>query len=190
MAGKLKRANELATLANKIDPGNIFIFIDQGVIYMQEGKMLQAQAMFKKAVDVMDVPIFNYLLGWSYYHNGQLKESIKHFETARLTDSIDIAIHIAYLSNIYYQLNQVELSEKHRNELLARQSNGEETINMPMAILSAVQGTKEETLEYLELAFEQREPNMSYLMNVDPLFTPLHEEPRFIAIRKKMGYYD
>jgi len=35
----------------------------------------------------------------------------------------------------------MEWSEKYRTELLERQKSGEETINMPLAIISAVQGT-------------------------------------------------
>ncbi|MDX1479733.1 MAG: tetratricopeptide repeat protein, partial [Saprospiraceae bacterium] len=189
IAGMLAQAKEIANLASEIDPGNVFIYHDQGIIYMQEGKMLQAQAMFQKAVDQYNIPILNFFLGWGLYHNGQYAEAIPHFEIARVNDTLEAPIHLAYLSNAYFHLGNESLSAQFRERVVQRYQNTSEGMDMPMAIISAAQGSKDETLTHLEQAFANREPMMTYLLNIDPIYWPLHDEPRFRRIREQMGYY-
>ncbi len=182
LAGNLKRAKELASLASRIDPGNLFLFHDQGIIYMQEGKMVEARAMFQKALDIMDIPIFNFLVGWSLYHNKNYESSIAYFEQSRLNDTLEVGVHLAYLSNAHYKLGQSEKSNTYRSQLMDRVKNGDKSLNMAMAIIAGEQGTKEETLSHLEKAYSIKEPMMTYLLSLDPLFKPLKTDPRYMSI--------
>ncbi len=188
IAGKIDKAKKIANLATKVDPGNLFIYHDQGVIYMQEGKMLQAQSWFQKAVDIANLPVLNFFLAWSFYHNQQYEESISHFENYRINDTLNVSIHLAYLSNVYYHLNQSQKSEEYLNQLLGRYKNEREALNMPLAIIAAAQGSDDETLTYLEKSLYNKEPMITYLINLDPSFRHLYDNPRFKEIRRKMEY--
>ena len=59
--------------------------------------MDSAQAMYKLAVEIMDIPVFNFLLGWSYYHDDQFVEALVHLEKAYNYDKNPITSSVAYL---------------------------------------------------------------------------------------------
>ena len=48
-------------------------------------------------------------------------------------------------------------------------------------------GNKEKALDYLEKAFEEHDNNMPYI-STDPIFDYMRDDPRFIALIKKMNY--
>ena len=45
-------------------------------------------------------------------------------------------------------------------------------------------------LDYLELAFNREEFNLILMTGIDPVFKILHEEPRYIEIRRKMQAFE
>jgi len=47
-------------------------------------------------------------------------------------------------------------------------------------------GRKEEAIQYLQQAFQQRDPMLIHLQH-EPNLDPLHSDPRYWAIVKKMG---
>ena len=55
-----------------------------------------------------------------------------------------------------------------------------------VAAVYAGLGNKEQALDWLDLAYEDRSTWMNGI-GVDPLFTSLHKERRYVAILKKMG---
>ncbi|MBT8113511.1 MAG: hypothetical protein KJO47_07510 [Gammaproteobacteria bacterium] len=188
--GDYTNANKLAKLGRKVDPGNVFIYWDQANIYMQEGKMKEAQALYQEAIDVLDHPFFVFSLGWSYYHDNNFTVALKHLQRAHDMLETSIGQNTAYLSNVYYKLGNIAESDKYKKELLDRINEGEYHLYLPMAMISAARNEKEETIRWLEKAFKERESTLAYMMNVDPIFKPYYEEPEFINIRKEMQYYD
>ncbi len=55
-----------------------------------------------------------------------------------------------------------------------------------MAYLYLVLGRRAEALTCLEKSYEQRSSDM-VVLTVDPVFDSLHQDPRFLALQKKMG---
>jgi TolB-like protein/Flp pilus assembly protein TadD len=55
-----------------------------------------------------------------------------------------------------------------------------------MAFLYLALGRRAEALTYLEKSYQQHSSDM-VVLTVDPVFDSLHQEPRFLALRKKMG---
>jgi eukaryotic-like serine/threonine-protein kinase len=55
-----------------------------------------------------------------------------------------------------------------------------------IATLYTRAGMVEPALDYLERAFEARDPNMPYI-SIDPIFDPLRREPRFRALMDRLG---
>ena len=188
--GEIEKAKEYVKLSRSVDPENIFIHFDEGLIYLVEGEIKKAQALFKKAVDVSDVPLFNFFYGWSFYHNDELDESIKILERAYHLDKEPIALTVAYLSNAHYKVGNQTESERYRLELKERHAQGEHHISLSLAMVELGRNNKEEALGYLEESILNRDSGSGYLINIDPIFKSLYNEPRFIEIRKKLQYYE
>ena len=48
-------------------------------------------------------------------------------------------------------------------------------------------GMTDKALEWLEKGYEQRDPQMTFL-NIEPKWSNLRNEPRFVELRKRMGF--
>ena len=55
-----------------------------------------------------------------------------------------------------------------------------------MARLCAQLGEKEQAFEYLNKAFEKRQGQM-VMLNVEPAFDPLRDDPRFAELVRRVG---
>ncbi len=188
--GELQKAKKYANLGREIDPGNVFIWWDRANIHMVEGQIQKAQALYEEAIQVVDIPFFQFFVGWSYYHDNQFAEALKYFEKAFETDEVPFNWNVAYLSNSHFKHGNIVESERYRQELEKRMASGDHQVNLAMAIVAAAQTNIDETLTWLEKAQEKSEYGIAYMINVDPIFKPLYEEPRFVEMRRKMQYYD
>jgi hypothetical protein len=54
------------------------------------------------------------------------------------------------------------------------------------AVVHAGLGQRDEALRYLERAYEERSTVLAYLM-IDPRFAPLRDDPRFLALARRLG---
>jgi len=188
--GDYERAQQLTELGRKVDPENVFLFYDQGTIHLVKGEMVKAQEAFKGAVRLMDIEGFNFWLGISYYHNFQFEEALKYFDIAYKQNDVSMSMNVAYLSNTLFKLGELEKSELFRSELEQRLKNGEFNMNLAMAILSTLKNESYETLSWLEKSQENMESTFASTVNLDPIFKPYWNEPRFKEIRKKMQFYE
>jgi len=190
VTGEIDKAKEYVKLSRSVDPENIFIHFDEGLIYMAEGEMKKAQTLFKKGFDISPVPIFDFFHGLSYYHHNEFDEAIKILEKAYSKDKLPLAFIVAYLSMAQHKIGNLAESEKYRLELEKRHALGEHNINLSLAMIELGRNDNSEALNYLEKSLENRDSEFAYMINVDPIFKPLYKEPRFIEIRKKIHYYE
>jgi len=189
--GDIERAKEVANIARVVDPGNVFIFWDQANLHMMEGEFKKAQALYEEAVQSADIPYFNFFLGWSYYHDNQYSKALEYFEKVfQSVDVVPIYMNVAYMSNSFFKLGNKVKSEEFRLELKRRMDSGSKDTNLAMAMIAAAQSNNDETLFWLEKAQRNLDTGFAYMVNVDPIFKQILEEPRFIEMRRKMQYYD
>jgi len=99
-------------------------------------------------------------------------------------------MNVAYLSNAHFMLSNKVESERYLQVLKRRMESGDHHVNLAMAMISAAQSDVDETLSWLEKSQEKRENTFAYMVNVDPIFKPILENPRFVEMRRKMQYYD
>jgi len=187
--GEIERAKSLAILGAKVDPGNVFISFDRALIGMLEGRMKEAQSLLETTVEIVDIPFFNFYLGWSYYHDNQYEKALAAFKKTYEFDDWSIAFNVAYLSNTYLKIGNQQQSEEYLKELLDREQSGEKHVNLSLAMIYAARNDADKTLEYLEIAYSNREYAFAYMINTDLIFRPYYEEPRFIELRKKVQFY-
>jgi adenylate cyclase len=185
---KLEKAKDLAVLARTIDPWNVFIYWDEGNIHMIQGEFKKAQALYEESLNVLDVPLFQFFVGLSYYHDNQFNEALEFFEKA--SAAIGFHMSYAYLSNTHFKLGNIQKSEQYRQELERRMASGNLNVYLALAQVAAAQSNIDETLTWLEKAQENSSATFAYMANVDPIFLPLVDEPRFIEIRRKMQYFE
>jgi adenylate cyclase len=72
-------------------------------------------------------------------------------------------------------------------ELLIERSKTTFVTPWQIGTIYARAGMGEETLDWLEKAYDAHDPNMPYI-NIDPIFDYLRKEPRFQALIKKMNF--
>ena len=69
---------------------------------------------------------------------------------------------------------------------LKRKATKEYVSPFYLAEVASRAGQKEEAIQYLQQAFQQRDPMLIHLQH-EPNLDPLHSDPRYWAIVKKMG---
>ncbi len=187
--GEFIQARELAKVARDVDPGNVFIYWDMANIHMCKGEYKKAQALFEQAVEVVPIPFFYFFLGLSYYHDHQYSAAIQYFNKAYQFSTTPIPLSISYLSNAYFQLGDIKKSNQYYEELAERIKAGEKQLSMRMAVLFAARKDVDKTIEWLNLAYQNKDHALAYMMNVDPIFRPFYENAAFKRIRTEMQYY-
>jgi tetratricopeptide (TPR) repeat protein len=95
---------------------------------------------------------------------------------------------LGFVGIAYLKSGDLSRSASFLNELLAKSRNS--PIGSPSfyaAITYSVMGEKDKAIKSLEKAFNDHEIEM-YWLKVEPLFKPLHGDPRFENILKKIGF--
>jgi TolB-like protein/Tfp pilus assembly protein PilF len=184
--GDLQKAKEMANLGRKIDPFNVFIWWDRANIHIVEGEMQKAQVLYEEALENLNLPIFQFFVGWSYFHDEKYTKALQYLEKAYAENPFNFVV--AYLSNVHHKLGNAAEAKRFRDELIRRMSSGEQNLNLAMAMVTAVQSNSDETISWLDKAQRKYEYTFGYMVNIEPVFKPLYEEPGFIEIRKRMQY--
>lgn len=186
--GKFEEATEILELSKKIDRSNPFVFSDEGIVSVLKGKYDQAIYSFKQAVAFQDIPGFNFYLGWAYYHQRKYENSLRYLEKSIKGEAEPLALALAFLSNIYFQLGDIEKSEHYRNIILQQQSSGMSNLNIPLAMISAARINTDEALYFLEKAYEEKEFGFAYYVNSDPVFDSLKNNTAFLDLISRIGF--
>jgi hypothetical protein len=74
---------------------------------------------------------------------------------------------------------------KQAAEALATRATKVKALPTEVAALYVFAGEKGQALDWLERAYQTRDPNLTYLR--DPVYDPLRSEPRFQALMRRMN---
>ncbi len=186
--GNLEKASEIVKLSKKIDRSNPFVSSDEGIILLLEGESEQAIYAFKQAAEFNDIPYFNYNVGWAYYHNDDFENAIHYLNKAAAGETEPMGSILAFLSNAHFKMGDIEKSYNYHDIILKRQSSGKPNVYIPLAMVSAGRGETQETLHYLEKAYEDREYGFAWFLNSDPVFDDLRGNATFIELINRVGF--
>ncbi len=128
-------------------------------------------------------------LGWAYLKNGQPELALAVFEKALEAGRAPV-----YLAGKGAALARLGRSNEARKmtaeirELYDRAARAQDRYVSPvhLAVVHAALGEGQLALEWLEIAVEERSPNL-WLLNVDPAFESIRPEARFQTVLKKMS---
>jgi TolB-like protein/Flp pilus assembly protein TadD len=131
-----------------------------------------------------DFAIAHWLLGQAYAYDSRVAESLSHFQRAVEISDRDPWM-LATLGWAYARHGDETRAREILDEL-SEQSNSEYVSPFFFATAHLGLSEKGETLDFLEQAFEQRNPNLVSL-HYYPFYDDLRTEPRFIALVERVG---
>jgi eukaryotic-like serine/threonine-protein kinase len=127
----------------------------------------------------------HFFMGWIYREQGRYEEAIAEFrEAAKRGDN---PIHtLGHIGNAYARAGQVEEARKCLRELEEKLKEGP-VGTYEVALIYAGLGVKDQALEWLEKAYQAHDNGMMSL-KIDPPLDPLHSDPRFQDLLRRMNF--
>lgn len=127
-------------------------------------------------------------LGWVYLHMGKQREALREFETALKlsgTEDTDLEVDLGFAYAVSGKRGEAR-------RILANLKNLNEQGVVPpgsVGILLAALGKPNEAFVWLEKAYQERDPQLTYL-KAGRRFEPLRRDPRFEQLVRRVGLPD
>ena len=170
--------------ALELDPLSLVIIADLGVDYLYARRYDEAIAQERKLLEMDPGYYFAYLnLGQALEAKGARDAAIAEYQKAR--DLNDDPLALALLAHAYgLSGNKIE-AEKIVDQLKAlSKARYVSAYSFSLAYLGL--DDKEEALQWLEQSYQDRAGADIGWIRVDPIFDPLHGDPRFEAVAEKI----
>lgn len=184
--GRFQEAYEQLKKAQELDPLSLIINAVLAACLNTVGRPDEAIQQFRKTLD-MD-PNFApaiFMQAQVYEGKGDLQQALALYEKAASLSQT--AIREAMVARIYAQMGRTSEARRILNELLARRQH-QFVQSYPIALIYLALGEKEEALEFLEAAYEERGIQVGGNTNslkADPRLDPLRGDPRFERLAAK-----
>jgi serine/threonine protein kinase/tetratricopeptide (TPR) repeat protein len=185
---RLGRADESiahARRALELDPLSILANSAMGDVYLNARRYDLAIAQYKKALDLHpnDATVQS-TLGLAYLCNHMYDQAIDAIQKSVALDGIDpgISPELAYAYAVMGESDKAR--QILRNLLALAQQNP-----IPpgyIAIIYAAVGERDQALTWLEKAYTQHSPMMTWL-KTDPRFDSIRQEPKFQELMRRVG---
>ncbi|HSY91094.1 MAG TPA: tetratricopeptide repeat protein [Candidatus Binatus sp.] len=127
-------------------------------------------------------------LGWVYLHSGKQEEAIREFQTALKlsgTEDTDLQLDLGFAYAVVGKRDEAR-------GILAKLEKLHEQGAVPsgsVAILYGALGESNEAFAWLEKAYEERDPQLTYI-KAGRRFEPLRKDPRFEQLVRRVGLPD
>jgi TolB-like protein/Tfp pilus assembly protein PilF len=126
--------------------------------------------------------------GFLLLNTGRYKEAIPYFEKAINLEGIRYPRMLGWMGAAYAKGGSPKEAKKIIDELTKRlEKNDKGSVAFFIATIFSALDEKPAALDWLERAYADHDMEMPWLMT-EPQFYNLHQEPRFIALARKMGF--
>lgn len=185
--GRSDEAIEIGMRAVDLDPFSAATYTELGLALLMAGRREEAYELYKKALQIdPDFYWAQWLMAESHIYQGEYQEAAPYMENIRRVLE-DVPPSMAgLLGHLYAIAGRQDDAHTILSNLLARR----ETEFIPASNLAYVYaGLKDydEALAWLEVAYEERNPQLTWL-NEDYLWNGLREDPRFQDILAHMNF--
>jgi TolB-like protein/Tfp pilus assembly protein PilF/tRNA A-37 threonylcarbamoyl transferase component Bud32 len=183
--GRYDEALAMIRRAHEADPFSLIINATYGLILSRSGRAAEAREQFQKTFELeRNFPQGHFHFGRALAHEGKYEEAIKEFEQA-LQPAPESPGYLSMLAYCYARTGRIEEARKILGRLI-EQAKAEHASWRDVAGIYAGLGEKDHAFAALELAFQRRESRLSELREHESL-EPLHSDPRFAELLKKIG---
>ena len=172
--------------AQQLDPSAVLANDGVAVALYYGGWYDQAIEQCRKTIRIDSTYALTHLwLGGSYLQRGMYDEAIAAIKKSLALSPGTFSFSSGYLGNAYAVSGKREEALRLLGALKERWNRGDE-FGWNIAMIYAGLDEREQVLDWLEKAYEARDP---YLMQLktEPHLNPLRSEPRFQALLEKMG---
>ena len=176
--GNLDQAINLREQAVALDPLRADSFLDLGYLLYMAGRYDKAQAEVRKALDLSpQAPFAHFTLGLILVFEEKSKDALAEIEKepsewAKLTSQV----------LVYHALGREHDSDAGLVDLIAKH-HADSAFQIAQGY--AFRGESDKSFEWLERAYQQRDPGLTTI-KTDPLLKHLHQDPRYAELLKKM----
>jgi tetratricopeptide (TPR) repeat protein len=180
--GRFDEALAELARASRLDPYSYLVSNDEATILYCARRYGQAIARARKTIEIE--PQFIYarvVLGACESARGRYAEALREFQPVLERSRLDV---LGRMGHALARSGRRGEAEALLRELESEGAQGNSRVQA--AFVRAGLGDSAGALDDLEAAFARRETDLNYLA-VEPVLAPLHAEPRFQALRKRMG---
>ena len=184
--GRLDEAKAEMKRALEADPVNDFSLWELGLAYYFARQFDDAVEQCRRAIAVEARSHWSHMvLAWALEEQTKFQEAISELNlAARLDDNPQI---LASLGHAHAASGRRDDAQR---VIAVLQETAKRRYVSPydVAAIYAALGEKEQTLEWLERAYEDRSGWLALWLKVDPRFDRLRSEPRFQNILRRVGH--
>ncbi len=188
--GRHEEAIAQIELARKLDPLSIAIDNEMGNILFWARKYDQAIEHHLQTFEIDENFVRGHRgLGFAYLLSGMNEKALKEFQW--LIDNSGTPEDFASIGVAYAMMGRRDEAEKILSRLtsLGEENKLQRSISFELAQIYVILGEFDETMIYLNRAFEESSGEMIYL-KVGPLFDPIRGDARFQELLGRMNFPD
>jgi TolB-like protein/Tfp pilus assembly protein PilF len=188
--GRLDEGIAQAKRARELDPLSLPINNALAGRLLVAGRVEEALEQVRKTLELN--PQFapaHQTLGWAYLNMGKHEAAIQEFQQALQlsgTDDTDLVVDLGFAYAVVGNREEAlkilaKLKKQHEQGLVPCGS---------IAILYGALGELDKAFAWLEKAYEERDPELTYLKVPNRRFQPLRHDPRYKGLLLRMGLPD
>ena len=179
--GRQTEAVAMARKATVIDPLSVDRWQNLALLLFCSGQDAEARLAWQHALDIYSGARWpNYLVGYLDLTEGKIEDARVHF---RATDE---PFRLTGTAMVEHMLGHAPESEQALDTLKTKYTAGSA---FQIAAVYAWRGEKDRAFEWLDRAYDQHDAGMPRL-RYDPTLATLHDDSRFAALVKKMGFLE
>ena len=167
-----------------LDPRSVRNNTDFGWIYYHMRDFDRAIEQYRAALAIdQQSPWAHHLTGCAFAQKRMYEEALVEMQKAiSLSEDPQYA---AGLCRVYAASDKIDEARKVLSQLQER-STGHYVIPYEFAWIYAALGDTEQTFEWLQKCFEERDPNLAYV-RIEPGFDGIHDDPRYASLMRRIG---
>lgn len=179
-AGRFDEAIQLYEQSISMDPVSAGTYFNLGVAYLHNQQPAKSEASLRKGLALRsDFPAGQFFLSRSLLQQGKIKVALEEAKKEQ-----DEVWNLEGRAIVLFKMGQNEASAALLTELIAKYAGD---AAFQIAEVYAYRNEMDKAFYWLDRAYANRDPGLTEMLG-NPLFDELHEDPRWEAFLKKMGF--